>query len=290
MEIVHSIDSKSPTIPYEEDSLAVLECKHKNIHKGQLKLLVGEISFLTQFARCFDTVLYVGAADGLHIPVLDTMFKHLQLRWILFDPCSFHWTVLNWCQQNASRVSLHNTVFTMQHAEELRGACSAKLLFISDIRIVDLCNERGCFFPSDEQVMKDQDMQMNWVLCMQPTACSLKFRSAFHFDDHKTTSFRYLDGILHVQAWARPNSTELRLISTFPYELKVYSSKFLVEAMAYYNQHARLLHGNDTKLQASILDAYFQKSFSYQGMEAFLHFENQCNRKDIFLKLINSPK
>jgi hypothetical protein len=59
-----------------------------NQHKGQLKLLLSEIDFLTDFARHGDTVVYAGATCGSHLPILARMFKDLRLSWHLFDPQS----------------------------------------------------------------------------------------------------------------------------------------------------------------------------------------------------------
>jgi hypothetical protein len=61
-------------------------------HWGQRKLLLSEIQFLTKYYDLFDNnkkkyVLYVGAAHGIHIPVLSKLFP--ELNFILYDPSKF---------------------------------------------------------------------------------------------------------------------------------------------------------------------------------------------------------
>ena len=58
-----------------------------------------------------------------------------------------------------------------------------------------------------------------------------------------------------MQAWAGPNSTELRLVCQKPYNpRKRYDSKHLEEAMAWYNRRGR----NDMQLQRLILSRYMK--------------------------------
>ena len=40
------------------------------LHWGQRKLLISEIEFLTKYSRKNDTILYIGAAPGIHINIL----------------------------------------------------------------------------------------------------------------------------------------------------------------------------------------------------------------------------
>lgn len=55
---------------------------------GQRKLLLTEIEFLTEFAKDGDTVLYIGAAPGTHIPYLaGELFPYV--AFVLYDPARF---------------------------------------------------------------------------------------------------------------------------------------------------------------------------------------------------------
>lgn len=48
------------------------ESQEKNLimHCGQLKLLLAETHFLTQWSSANDIVIYIGGASGMHLPTL----------------------------------------------------------------------------------------------------------------------------------------------------------------------------------------------------------------------------
>jgi hypothetical protein len=300
-----------------------------NQHKGQLKLLLSEIDFLTNFARHHDTVVYAGAECGSHLPILARMFKDLQLSWHLFDPSPFDKSVYDWqesCRQQLKDpafdddnddghdqgpaksksdsdddkssprekiiipfVKVHHRSFTAQDAQSFVARDGRHMLFISDIRTLPFTRARSSesrsstpVFPEDEQVMHDQAMQREWVLGpMQPRAACLKFRGPYTYRENEhLREFWDLQGELRVQAWARANSTELRLVCTWPYRLKRYDSQHLEEAMAYYNRHDRVEGMNDSKLQDFVLSKYqnfwlLSEATKSEGMKAFRSFENE---------------
>jgi hypothetical protein len=69
--VVRLIDDGSPVEPYMHAEWSQHNAdrlmnyfRQVNQHKGQLKLLLSEIDFLTDFARHGDTVVYAGAACG----------------------------------------------------------------------------------------------------------------------------------------------------------------------------------------------------------------------------------
>jgi len=165
------------------------------LHKGQIKLLLSEIDFLTSFAEPGDTIVYAGAADGWHIPTLDAMFQPLRLRWRLFDPSQFRQEVYGWRKSSGGRVSVRRRIFTQEDAKYYGSNTVPRVLFISDIRT----NEDNAI-PDDVQVMQNQAMQMEWVQAMQPAACSLKFRGPFDYERTKERRhFKYLEGTMNVQ-------------------------------------------------------------------------------------------
>lgn len=78
-----------------------------------------------------------------------------------------------------------------------------------------------------------------------------------------------------MQAWAPPNSTELRLFACLPYTTVKYDSQMLEESMAYFNQRDRLERGNDQKLQEWILKKYSEAvrlGRRQEGLSAFQSF------------------
>ena len=191
------IDEFSPTEPYysHDQGEASMLCRQRNRHMGQVKLLLSEIDFLTDFARQGDIIVYVGAADGMHMPTLASMFKGLNLQWHLFDPARFSQQVMDWQKQNKESVHVYNREFTDQ--DTAMFASSQNVLFISDIRTSNRA-ENNNTEPGDDAVMQNQMMQMQWVLDMQPRACCLKFRGAYDYTE-ETRSFQYLKGQLRLQ-------------------------------------------------------------------------------------------
>jgi hypothetical protein len=250
------IHNASPTLEYNPESGAKMLCRLLNRHMGQMKLLISEIDFLSNLARAGDLVVYAGAADGAHIPTLDCMFQHLRLTWHLFDPSRFSTQVMQWMTANRDRVFIYRRCFHSQDAMYFKQV--GTVLFICDIRTKqDHSNSKSV--PDDSHVMSNQMAQMEWVRLMDPVACCLKFRGTFNYAEEagaKYRHFQYLRGELRVQAWPRPNSTEVRLVARRPYSTRMYSSRQLDEAMSHYNENARLLHANDFKIQNYVLGRY----------------------------------
>src|SRR5271170_7957656 len=58
------------------------------LHWGQRKLLLNEIEFLTVYGDRSDTIIYIGAADGLHLEYLSKLFPNH--NFILYDPLKCH--------------------------------------------------------------------------------------------------------------------------------------------------------------------------------------------------------
>jgi hypothetical protein len=190
---------------------------------------------------------------------------------------------------------MNHSSFTAQDARSFVAKDGRHMLFISDICTLPFTRSRSSeprsslstspaavLFPEDEQVMNDQAMQRDWVMgLMQPRAACLKFRGPYTYreNDH-LREFWDLQGELRVQAWARANSTELRLVCTWPYKLKKYDSQHLEEAMAHYNRHSRVEGNNDSKLQDFILFKYqafwlLSDATKSEGLKAFRAFENK---------------
>ena len=232
-DVVYSIDKNSPRLKYEAKTLGKEECKRRNVHKGQIKLLLSEIDFLNDFAQAGDHVVYAGAADGRHIPALDGMFHDLQLSWHLFDPAKFSMNVIRWSHLVGDRGKMYNKCFESSDALAFKSTGNPRILFICDMRTSKGCNS----IPEDEQVvstcqlsclklyssnhdsvwrqvMQNQECQMKWVLAMNPTACCLKFRGAFDYNgaSKRHETFENLDGELRIQAWHGRNSTEVSTV------------------------------------------------------------------------------
>ena len=181
------------------------------IHWGQMKLLMSEIEFLTPYYGQQDmTVVYAGAAPGLHIPLLAEMFETFTFE--LYDPSPFG-------IEEGDRIRIFNETFTVLKAEEIAtryDGSDAKLVFISDIRTapseeennLKKTNPEDYYRMSQARIKLDMDQQQDWHLIMQPWQSMLKFR--LPWDSGSTT---YLAGKIHFSVWGPIYSHETRLIT-----------------------------------------------------------------------------
>jgi cap2 methyltransferase len=201
------------------------ERKRTTLHLGQRKLLLSEVDFLSDFASPGDTVVYAGAAPGIHIGLLAQLFP--RLRFELYDPREF--TV-----KKSKAIKTTVGFFTDETARKYAGRDD--VLFVSDIRV----GTEGRH-PNEAEVAKDMEMQMDWVRIMNPRAAMLKFRPAY--DSEKPV--RYLAGVRRLQAWAPQTSTETRLVATRPYTTTEYSPK---------DHEGRMFHLNSVVRESAQFD------------------------------------
>ena len=189
-----------------------------SVHYGQLKLLVSEIYFLSLYANLTNdiTVVYAGAAPGIHIVALNFLFPTIQFH--LYDPARF--TI-----KANDRIHLYNQLFTDETANQWANwsttSVGKQLFLISDIRSID--DEDLEAAKKDIQLQKrieeavDRDMRLQerWYNIIKPTRALLKTRMPYAYDWSPLT-YTYLNGYMFKQAFAPQSSTECRLV---PYEL-----------------------------------------------------------------------
>jgi hypothetical protein len=213
---------------------------HKQHHpiienRGQRKLLLMEIEFLCNYSRSGDTVLYVGAAPGDHIPLLaGVLFPHLQF--ILYDPAPYASDIIGY--KRLSNVEAHNCLFDDTWADQYRHDIGgSSILFISDIRRVQ---------DNEDLVEDDMRLQARWYELLKPRHAMLKFRPRYG-----AGNTIYLDGQLLLQPYVSHRSTETRLIvsaqssncdsgkdgSSFPY--CIYDNLVYEQRMFYLNTQIR---------------------------------------------------
>lgn len=166
----------------------------RQVHLGQRKLLMGEIEFLMAHGGKSDLVLYVGAAPGNHIELLATLFP--QHSFHLCDPARF-------AVEPSDRVQIHRQYF---REEDFGKYAGRRVLLISDIR-AGPDRDSDCPDVYEERVEEDNQLQQRIVQGVDPAAAMLKFRIPF---DHRGP-YRYLDGEIHLQCWAKEMSAETRL-------------------------------------------------------------------------------
>lgn len=219
---VATYDDISKRIPYQKMSDKLLY----TYHWGQRKLHLSEVDFLTRYGNLSNTVVYAGAANGVHIKYLSAMFPNH--RFFLYDPNKF------WIQ-NSDKIKIFSEggpnktgFFTDDEASkpEYQGC-----LFISDIRRSD----------ANEMVHQDNIDQLRWLRLMNVSKAMLKFRPPFPDEDNTPVNKRtgdnypYIDGEIMLQCWAPSRSTETRLITDPTMKERVYSKKEFEEKMNYFN-------------------------------------------------------
>jgi hypothetical protein len=216
------IEGGAKTNKFDFDKLgrmAYLEkYKTENKHWGQFKLLLTEIQFLSRLKKedLEDAVVvYAGAADGRHMPILIDLFPEIKALH-LWDPRPYFPGL-----DQVPKIKLFTGLFTEEIA---RSYSKQKTLFISDIRTV----------PVIDQIIEDQKMQMEWVLAMQPLWSMLKFRMPY-----PPGKYEYLDGEIRLQAFSPSFSAETRLISHRPYKLKKWDTAEYEERLSWWNRVAR---------------------------------------------------
>ncbi len=201
-----------------------------NVYIGQLKLLAGEIEFLTLGVTSLDNcvVVYAGAAAGHHIPVLADLYKGL--HFYLYDPAPF-------AIEETERIHIINGFFTDDVAREWGSREDIAVIFICDIRTSGPTAEEH-----ESEVQSNMDMQARWVELMKPAlrAYSLKFRIPFTIVE-ADQPFEYLGGKLVYQVFAPIASMELRLLGNAEDADKrvTYDSRALEQTVYYHNSVVR---------------------------------------------------
>lgn len=195
-------------------------------HAGQLKLLCAEIGFLRQFPGAH-TVVYAGAAPGLHIPRLASYFPEIAM-FVLVDP-------LESAVPEGGRFQLMRCLMTDELAAELKSRHGPSILFISDVRVgPDGHNESDR--AQQERIQQDMDRQMRWHEILDPVASMLKFR--LPWDLAPTTA--YLDGVIHLPVFGKRLTHETRLIVRRGAKVVQYDNRKYERQMAYFNRITRM--------------------------------------------------
>jgi hypothetical protein len=261
---------RAPYIPHKVKARrpADRSFRYLDLHWGQRKLFLGELLFLTQAVTTEEPYhcLYVGAANGEHLPFLADLFPQVQFH--LYDPAPFHAGLVAFAQQTG-RVTIHSQLFTDE--EVARYGDYQNLLFISDIRH-DVGNEAGKEQRFEEAVLADMAMQRAWVERLQPLVSSLKFRLPYPQADVEP-QYEYLSGTVWFQPWAPVTSTECRLFVPRGAQTELYDIKRYEEQCAWFNQRrtARLPRGE--QVNGLNLNAIWQGLVSHLGLDCRLETE-----------------
>jgi hypothetical protein len=174
-----------------------------NCQNGQLKLLLSELDVLSE--RCLtepETMIYVGAAPGIHIPVLLELWPKLRIR--CWDAAPYGRQITEYATRYPERLEL-NTAFYTDAVNAVVAAEGKSTIFVCDMR-------RGA---DDDKVFEDNvavDLaaMARWIRVLS-TAGALryafvKFRVPF------TQDAQFFDGAVILQAFTSPVSAETRML------------------------------------------------------------------------------
>ena len=218
-----------PTLPYRQLKSGALRARKDPLHWGQLKLLLGEVCFVSWFCDPGEdaTVVYAGAAPGNHLVILAEMFPRVSFH--LYDPREF----FSELHKSPDRFVIHNREFSDADALEWSAFSEAFFLW-SDVRtgaVEDRSSIDDNFEAHVEQNMKDQ---MRWVVLGNPRQAMLKFRLPY-----RPGSTEYLSGAHLLQPHAAATSTETRLITNARAPLRCFSHTEYEGAMFRFNAVCR---------------------------------------------------
>ncbi len=224
-------------------------------HWGQRKLLLTEIEFLTKYYGTDDhyLVVYAGAAPGLHVTYLSSLFP--QLEFVLIDDKEFS-------LKQTNKIQIRSEKFTKDMAKRYSDS-THKVLFI--------CNVRTFRAQGDGQndEMEDMKKQMDWHIIMKPQVSLLYFRLP-----HEHGRTPYLKGHQMIEPWASKRPTECRLVvkkdaKTIDYDHQEFEENLLrfqhVTRVTYYEHNMDevdnegLDHCYDCRTEIFILQEYLTK-------------------------------
>jgi cap2 methyltransferase len=225
MSDLYIITDTSPEKKYvPKNKPGIHDCQYI-FKSGQRKLLASEINFLTRYSHMSNTIIYAGAAPGMHLNILMMMFPSIT-NWILYDPNAIKVSNLN----DSIEVMVINEYFTEEEASKYAGD---NALFISDIRSYDSNTGKVPVTKANETIKRDMELQKRLVQAGQFAMSYLKFR--LPWEEGQT---HYFKGILYLTPWLGEYSPELRL-ATNGKEFRDYDNTKLDNQMYHYNTVTR---------------------------------------------------
>ena len=180
---------------------------------GQLKLLRSELQFINIYVNFSEhpnpKIVYVGAASGVHINCLSELYP--QIEWFLYDkpkePFSFSDVLFN-----NQKIHIYEKYFDDEDVEYWKN--QEHVYFISDIRTLtyEISDNQEIQEANERIVIEDMRLQERWVKEINPIKALLKFRLPYDYAYQQEKEFEYLDGLLFLQCWTSPTSSEVRLV------------------------------------------------------------------------------
>lgn len=261
------------------------ENKKNIIHWGQRKLLMSELYFMTHWGHLGKQIVYAGAAPGNHIPYLSYLFPNHSFT--LIDPNPFR-------IKETEKIKIMNCYFDDNMAKKYQND---HVLFISDMRTADY-RQMSCI-ENEQYIIKDNETQMRWINLMKPVKSMIKFRCPY--PDIIKENTRMFKGIILLQPWAPPTSTETRLIVDSDLTIIEYDNLKYEQQLFYHNSIARFANysqpvkgeGLDDRFDASaevvILCEFFEKNPHYANNQPL--FKTIANMShEISLSITNTSR
>eukprot|EP00758_Cryptobia_borreli_P003368 Tbor_TRINITY_DN3702_c0_g1::TRINITY_DN3702_c0_g1_i1::g.2397::m.2397/K18776/MTR2, MT48; cap2 methyltransferase len=284
----------------------------KGLHFGQRKLLLSEIEYLSWIIRIRSStndvhgdasslvsnvssdcslpliVVYAGAACGMHLPFLFSLFP--MIKFILIDPNRFCNEVEAISKNESSQVlQIIHGYCTNDVCKDIRARYPPDkydVHLISDIRSgnpPDLTN-----WENTQLIERDNTMQAEWCTSLQSISAMLKFHPPYPSTnvsvDPTPQSIRYFSGSCLWGIWAPRSSSEVRLVVIGPfsdpkrYTEKEYNCMVFEQQCCYYNSSNR--YDADVKSERTVLSVYathiMNKTESEQE-DAILALSNQMS-------------
>jgi hypothetical protein len=275
--------------------------KMTNKHVGQYKLFLSDLlaiamaqSYMPDKARDI-VVVVAGASPGQHwtllIPLLLKSNIGGRVRFELYDNAELC-DDMKELIKGKRHVVFHNQLFTNETAGEIaKKYVNEYVVFFSDIR--SSIHERKTHDANDEELIKtDMLAQQEDVVIMSPVYSCLKFHAphATHGHEMVYPPFRYLSGILCLQAYTYDLSAEFRLHITqadIHNKGKWYDPLKMEEYAFYHNTIRRPTTHTDKRFENAVWKASaaalginaYEASVSRKRITTFLHMQNILNHQ-----------
>ena len=260
---------------------------------GQLKLLFSSILFfIMMFLRSSKnfTVIYIGAAPGLSIPIIDKLFPGRITQWLLYDPGTFAGDFCKTlCSADPKRFKIYRQYFTEDDARELLNSKTIipeETVIMFDHRTSD---------KSRAKMIADWKLSCDTIRLVEPTAAWIKLRFPWPESEHDTITG--IGGQIFLEPATGQFSAESRLfcfaedIQKF---LKGHETEYNLQdyeqGMFDYNRNVRcqvtgtetimgLDHGNDVQIIIHTAKMYLRwRNLREPTIEEIETFVRECEK------------
>ncbi len=261
------------------------------VYLGQFKLLLSSILFFTMlFMRSQKnfTVIYIGAAPGLSIPIVDRLFPGRISQWLLYDPGTFAGDFCKMvCSADPKRFKIFRQYFTAEVAKELiKTIVPDETVIMFDHRTDD---------KSRAKMLADWKLSCDTIKLIAPCAAWIKLR--FPWPENEQDAANGIGGQIYIEPCTGQFSAESRMfcfsddIQKFLKGVEtVYNLQEYEQRMFDYNLNARwqvtggktimsLDHGNDVQIIIHTVKMYLRwrdaRDPTINEIETFVH---QCEQ------------